>query len=210
MCSPTLAVTIGSTLFSAYNQMQAGKAEAKSIQRTAENNAKISEYNAKVSEQNADYQDKAATAALSKGAQEAGTIRENYRKANASGRAAAASTGFLADTGSYGDLMTENAGVGEFNALTAINNAEREAYGFKVKAGDFRADATGQRFGAQVASDNAAYQASVKRSNANGAAIGTLVTGGSSAYNSYTPAAAKLPWQTKGNVKPAWMGGGTY
>lgn len=210
MCSPTLAITIGSTLFSAFSQYQQASAQAKSMVATAQNNQKIADYNAKVQEQNAEYQKKAGVDALQRGADEASDARTRYKQATATARATAAGQGLLADTGTPGDLQDQNTTFGELNVLTARNNAEREAYGYNVKANDFLSEANNLRLQGQVGVNNAQYGAAVTRSNGLLNATSTLVTGGANAYDKYITSASQLPWQKPGNVRPTYMGGGFY
>lgn len=163
MCDPVSATMAALSLAGAYMQYQQGVAAADATKVTAANNAKISEYNARKNEE-------AGIDATRRGAQDAGTIRENARRANSELRARAAGAGLLADTGTSLDLQEQNAFTGELNALTALNNAEREAYGF-------REHAQSERFGAQVDTANAIYQARTQRYQGLLSAGGTLVTG---------------------------------
>lgn len=176
MCDPISAVAIA---FSAYSSIQSGRAQAEAAEQQAANNAKIAEYNAKVQDQNAELATEAGRDALSRGANDAAAIKQNYKQATASSRAAAASTGLLVDQGQYGDLITDAAAAGELNALTARNNAEREAYGFKLKSNDYTAEARNLRLQGQVGMANANIAGDVYKSNAYGDATSTLVTGAS-------------------------------
>lgn len=193
MCDP---ISVAATAFSAYSSIQQGKAQASVMRAEAENNNRVAEYNAKVQDQNADLQREGGRDALSRGANEAANIKQNFKSANATARAKAASTGLLVDQGSYGDLFDEGAAVGELNALTALNNAEREAYGFKLKANDYTAEARNLRLGGQVGINNAEYGAKVAKSNAFGDAAGTLVTGAAKGYSAYKKDGS-LPWKWK-------------
>ena len=91
----------------------------------------------------------------------------------------------IADTGTFGDLQDQNTQYGELNVLTAQNNAEREAYGFKVKASDFQNEARNMRLQSDVAVNNAQYGASMTRNNGLLASASTLVSGGANAYSQY-------------------------
>lgn len=210
MCDPVTmtAISLGATAFQAYSQYTAAQGQARSAVATARNNQTIANYNAKVQDQNAVYQDKAAVDALQRGSDDASKARENYKKANATTRAEAAGTGLLADTGTYGDIQDQNTTYGELNTLTALNNAEREAYGYKVKANDFRSEGINLRLGGDVGVANARYGADVTRQNGLFNAASTLVTGGANAYDRYIyNPSNRLPWQQPGSRRP---GGGTY
>lgn len=178
MCEPTLVFMAVSTAFSAYQQYSQGQAQARATQQAAANNAQIAEYNAQVNEQNAKIQEDAAKDAIKRGAHDAATIRENTRKANAMGRASMGSSGLLSDTGNNADLLGDNIDAGYLNALTTMNNAQREAHGYNVNAMNARSQATGTRFEAQVGLNNAAYQSKIQKNNGLLSAGGTLLSGG--------------------------------
>ena len=161
MCDPIIGVAISA--ISGFMQFQQGKAEAKAINATAANNAKIAEFNAREKERQADD-------AVGRGSQEAADIRQRVRQSTARGRAIMAGTGFLADKGSNLDLQSQNIQMGEVNAMTAMGNAEREAYGYK-------SDASSERFGAKVDTANAAYQAKIAKNNGLLSGVGTFITG---------------------------------
>ncbi len=175
MCHP--AVAIAATVFSAYQQYTGAQAQAKAAVATANNNRAIAEYNAKLSEVNASREMEAARDAKQRGAGDAATMRQNALKANARARAVSASKGLLADTGSNLDILKQNAQMGELNALTIQNNAEREAYGHLMKKQDYESEAASLRFSGDVGVANARYNAGVtKRAGLMNAGT-TLVTG---------------------------------
>jgi hypothetical protein len=154
-----------------YQQMQASKAEG-------ESNAAIAEYNAKISDQNAAIQKSAATDALQRGAGDAATIKQNARALNAKARAMQGASGVELGTGSALDIISQNTATGELDSLTALNNAQREAYGFEINALSAKNDATANRF----AGENARLVSSYK-STASMAGMGsTLVSGFGNAY----------------------------
>lgn len=197
MCDPISAVAVA---FTAFTSIQQGRAQAAAAKQEAENNAKIAEYNAKVNEQNADLQRESARDALSRGAFDAATAKQNFKTANATARAKAASSGLLVDQGQYGDLFAEGAAAGELNALTVRNNAEREAYGFQLKANDFTAQARNQRLQGEVGMSNASVAGDIYKSNAMGQATSTIVTGASRlAKNGWksNPFSDEKPWKPK-------------
>lgn len=161
MCNPVALVAISG--ISAYMQYQQAQGQAKSIEVTAKNNAKIAEFNAQ-------GQEIAGEDAIRRGAADAGVIRDNVRKANATGAARMAGSGLIANTGTNLDILSQNAGNGEFNALTVMNNAEREAYGYKSNAQSLR-------FGSTVDLANSKYQSKVTKNNGLLSAAGTFATG---------------------------------
>lgn len=85
----------------------------------------------------------------------------------AGGQKAAFGSRNVAVTGTALDLLGDTAKIGEENALTIRNNAAREAWGYRNQASE------ASRWGAN------------QQSNANGAGIGTLLTAGARAYQSY-------------------------
>lgn len=177
MCEPTLALMAISTAFGAYQQYNQGRQQAAAARMAAANNQRIAEYNAQVAEVNAEMNKRAADDAITRGANDAATIRENARKANARGRAIMGGSGLLTDTGSNLDLLLDNTEAGEINALTVFNNAEREAYGFKVAATNNMAQAAGSRLEGSIGVQNANYQANIMKQNGLISAGSTLVTG---------------------------------
>lgn len=156
MCNPVFA--LAASAFSAYQHYSQGKEQARALK-----------YNASVQEANAELSRRAAADAVSRGAQEAGDVRDRARRQNARGRAVMAGSGLVTDTGSNLDIQTDNTVAGEVNALTALNNAQREAYGYKIQEMDSLNAATASRQSAKSA-----------RRNASLSAIGSLVTGAAS------------------------------
>lgn len=162
MCNPTLMLISG--IGSAFMQYQQGQAQSAAMQMEAENNRRIMEFNAKQNEIS-------ATQAIRKGAQDAGVIRENARRSNATARARLSSAGLDADVGTPATLIDQNVQMGETNAMTAMRDAELEAMGFKNTA-------TGQRFQGEVGVSNAKYSSRIARQKGLLDASGTLITAG--------------------------------
>ncbi len=162
MCVPAVMLAVaGISAFTQYQQ--------------AQQQAKAAEANAAIMRQNADIQNKAAVDAENRGANEASVMRQNALKANATARANAAGAGLIADKGTFGDIQDQNTGTGEFNALTAQNNAEREAYGFRVNAMNDMNSANMASFEAKSARYNGLLTAGT-----------TLVSGAAKAYGSWS------------------------
>ena len=162
MCDP-VTLLIASTAFQAIGTISQANSQAAAVKQNAENQRAVNEYNAR-------QYDIASQDARQRGANDAATIRENAKRTNAELRARAGSSGFLAEGGSYGDIQDQNAQVGAFDSLQAMNNAEREAYGYE-------AEATGLRWQGDLAVKDAKRQASAIKRNGLLSAAGTLVSG---------------------------------
>lgn len=191
MCEPTIAIMAVTTAVSAYGQMQQASAQADALRvqgenqrRIAEYNAQIQENNATIAERNSERAEERAVDAIRRGANEAATVRDRIRRINATGRATQGSSGLLVEGGNFADVMDQNLVFGEMDALTQINNAEREAYGYKTDAYNFEVDAMNLNAQADLtrAGGQAAFDA--KRMSANNvkqagrlAATDTLLSG---------------------------------
>lgn len=187
MCSPTFALVAAG--FQAFGQI------SQSMQAS-----KAAKANAQIARTNAELKEKQAADAVQRGADRAGDRRAEARAATASLRAKAGSTGFLADTGSNLDLQEQNAGVGEMNSLTEINNAEREAYGFKIGAMNDTNDANRFQVEAKNTRINGLLQAgSTLVSGAANYGRSTSTGSGSGGIYGIDRATGSLPWQKFGN-----------
>lgn len=188
MCDP-VSLTIASVGVSAFGQLS----QAAAASSAAKTNAQIARTNAEIKE-------KAATDAIQRGADSGAIARQKAKEATGKFRAAAGSSGFLADTGSNLDIQEQNAGIGKLNSLLIENNAEREAYGYKVGA-----------LNDKMQGDAFSQQAKSAWTNGLISAGGTLVTGAANSGNVFNNAGktgAGLPWQQKGYWNP--NGGGFY
>jgi hypothetical protein len=116
---------------------------------------------------NADMQELQALDASQRGAAEAATKRDRARKISGSQAANMAASGVRIDSGTPLALLTETAGLGDLDALTSLNNAQREGWGYKGQA-------TLDRY-----QGKAAGRAGVLNS------AGTLLGGASKAYYGY-------------------------
>lgn len=206
MCEPftiaMAAVAAVGTVASASAQRSAGKAQARAYGLQAQNliteseyNAEtvenVSDYNAQIADNNSDALEAAADDAIQRGADDAAVQRQTFRQANSRGRAIMGSSGTVVDSGTNLKLLTDNAGMGEMNALTVMNNAEREAYQYRSDAVNERNRATGIRYtgdlqaggirlSGQTGSQNAQYAGSVANYNSGLEASATLINGFSS------------------------------
>lgn len=88
----------------------------------------------KAAEYNAEMNQRAADDALQRGSIEAARVKENTRKLISSQIAASGASGFDSSTGTSLDLSVEAKGYGELDALTTINNAQRQASGMDAQA----------------------------------------------------------------------------
>lgn len=122
------AISIGMGAYSAVSQGEAA--------------AEAADYNAKVAENNAKYKQAQALDAEQRGATEAAQHREKVRKLLATQNAMTGASGIDTDSGTALDIMTETAGQGELDSLRIMNNAQREAQGYKVEADNYRAGAS--------------------------------------------------------------------
>ena len=121
----------------------------------------------KAGEYNAEMNQRAADDALQRGSIDAARVKENTRKLISSQIAASGASGFDSSTGTPLDLSVEAKGYGELDALTTINNAQRQASGLEAQA-------TLDRFQGSASA----------RAGTMGAA-GTLISGSASSYYGY-------------------------
>lgn len=123
-----LAATAIGTGVSTYSAYQSG--------RTAK---KAGEYNAEMGRRNAED-------ALQRGAVEAAERTDRARKAASSQAEGMAMSGVDISTGTPLDLLVETAGIGKLDAMRTMNNATREAWGYKAQADldDFQGKAAGR------------------------------------------------------------------
>jgi len=130
MCDPaTAAVVIGVSAgvagYGAYRESNAKKKAAK--------------YNAAVARNNAIIADRMAEDRVAKGRQEERNFRRQLSTLKGKQRSIYAGSGVVVDQDTPLDVLSETAELGEIDALTIKNNAEREAYGFRVQGMNFRA-----------------------------------------------------------------------
>lgn len=141
---------IASTAYSGYSAHEQGKYQEK----VAKNNAKSAEY--------------AAADAMARGAVAEQQQRAKTRAFIGQQKAALAANGIDISTGTGSLMLTDTAGLGEFDALTVRNNAMKQAYGFNSQA------------------DNLLQEGRAARIGGRNAMTGSLLTAGSQAANIYT------------------------
>lgn len=124
MCEPT-TILAGATLaagaLSAYNQYETGK------------------YSAAVAEQNADVAEAQAQDSINRGNARAEEVRRRSRQAAGTQAATMGATGADLSTGNALDIFGDTAQFGTLDALTTVNNAQREAYGYQVQSANYDA-----------------------------------------------------------------------
>lgn len=123
----SLATTATGTAVAVRGARRAGKAG----QAAAEADATLSDYNADVAELQ-------AADALERGEIEANRYRQSVRALVGGQRAAYAAQGVDVNSGSPLEVQEDTRAIGELDALQLVNNAKREAWGFKVEAYDSR------------------------------------------------------------------------
>lgn len=161
MCEPTtiamasLAITAIGAGTQAYGQKQAGEAAAE-----------LGAYNQQVAANNAKYSEAMAQDALQRGDLTASRQRERTAQEIAQQTVAAAGNGVDVNTGSIVDLTSDTARYGELDRLTILNNAQREAFGNRVRGANFESEG------------NVAYQeGQYAKSAGTTAAFGTALSG---------------------------------
>ena len=100
---------------------------------------------AKVKEQNARLLDEAAIDARQRGFNRSDEINREVVRKIGEQTAALAANGILVGEGSALDLVTETAGLGAVDALTALQNAEQEARQFVLEAEANRIESEAKR-----------------------------------------------------------------
>lgn len=218
MCSPILSIgaTLVSGIYAARSQRAAANYQASSTLYQAQNEAavneynaqateNISEYNANIAEANAAIYREAAVDAIQRGADEAGEIRQFGRAVNARGRAAAGSSGTVVDAGTNLEIMAQNSMVAEINALTAMNNAEREAYGYELQETALKNQATGTRYTGEIEAQNIRLGSEVGLRNAQAGAENFRYAGRLNSMSTYLRTGASVARQSV-NLFPTGFG----
>lgn len=152
MCDPATALagaSLAAGALSAVNQYQSGRQAAA------------------VASANAESAEAQAQDSINRGNAAADEVRRRNRQALGTQTAAAAANGADISTGSALDIFGDTAQFGELDALTTVNNAQREAYGYEVQASNYKA------------------QASAAKQQGNVGAFSTLLTTPLQAYGAY-------------------------
>lgn len=176
MCEPTsavLAITAIAGALSAYSQVQTGKA------------------NAAIANANADAQEQAGRDAVNTGNDQAYQQRMQAKQVAGKQTVSLASGGADLTSGNALDLTTETSQFGQLDALTTINNAQRQAAGLQFQAGVSRA------------------QGKLDRQTSNLGAATTLLNSVSKGYGAYktlggTGLSDSMNTKTTGGYGNAW------
>ncbi|HDO7157150.1 MULTISPECIES: virion core protein, T7 gp14 family [Klebsiella/Raoultella group] len=130
MCEPA-TIAAGATLvigaMSAYSQNQQSK------------------YQSAVASQNADIAEAQAQDAVNRGNIQAAEVQRRNRQAAGTQAAIMGATGADLSTGTSLDIFGDTAQFGTLDALTTVNNAQREAYGYQIQSVNYDAQAKGVR-----------------------------------------------------------------
>jgi hypothetical protein len=156
VCDVTTGILVASTLFGAHQANQQGKYQGD-----------LADYNSQVSQNNAITQQRLAKDALERGERDELQHRLRVAKQKGDQRAAFAANGVDVGSGSPLVVAEDTDALGELDALTIRNNAEREAYGYEVNANNY----TNQ-------SELDSVQGDLYRSAGQSNAFGTLLSGG--------------------------------
>jgi hypothetical protein len=155
-CNPAIVmavVAVASAAAGGYATYQSGQTQKKA----AEYNEKMGEYK--------------ALDAAQRGAAEGAAKRDRARKIASQQAEGMAAGGVDISSGTPLALLTETAGLGELDALTSVNNARREAWGYQAQG-------TLDRYQGKMAGRGGTLNAG-----------GTLLGGASNAYFGYKAAA---------------------
>lgn len=125
-----IAATLASTAIGVVGSIQQGKASSSQAA-----------YQAQVSKNNAILAERAAKDAEDRGRVAALNTRNRTKQLIGHQRTQLAANGILVDKGSALDIVADTAQIGETDALTNENNADREAANYRAQAGNFTADA---------------------------------------------------------------------
>ncbi len=130
MCNPAIAlvaVTVASTAASMYSQSKQAK------------------YQSAIADRNAEIAEAQAQDSINRGNIEADQRRREMRQRSGTAAATMGATGAELSSGTALDVFADNAQFGTLDALTTVNNAQREAYGYQVQAANYKAEASSAR-----------------------------------------------------------------
>lgn len=163
MCGPVAigAAMLASAAVSAYSQK------------------KNADYQADIANYNADVAENSANDAINRGNADAAQQRARARQLSGTQTATLAASGVDLGGGTAVDIFSQTAGMGELDALTAVNNAQRQAYGLQAQA-------AGQRSQAQAATASGNFGAGMTLLNGALGAYGTYSQLGGSASSAFS------------------------
>ncbi|HBI2866525.1 TPA: hypothetical protein KZS46_002216 [Escherichia coli] len=152
MCNPAIAlvaVTVASTAASMHSQSKQAK------------------YQSAIADRNAEIAEAQAQDSINRGNIEADQRRREMRQRSGTAAATMGATGAELSSGTALDVFADNAQFGTLDALTTVNNAQREAYGYQVQG------------------MNAQAQGAAAQSAAKSSMTSTLLTAPLKAYGAY-------------------------
>lgn len=104
-----------------------------------------SKYQSAVADQNAEIAERQSQDAVNRGNAQADEVRRRNRQAAGTQAATMGATGADLSSGNALDIFGDTAQFGQLDALTTVNNAQREAYGFQVQGMNAQAEARAAR-----------------------------------------------------------------
>ena len=145
MCSVVGGLMLAGTVMSAMAQKDTG------------------DFNSAVARNNQTIQNQQAKDAIQRGKEKETRHRQKIEQVKGKQRAQQAANGFIVDSGSNLDILSDTAAEGEYEALTIRSNSQREAHQFKVGA------------------MNSGAQAELHKASGKNKMMSTLITGGAGA-----------------------------
>lgn len=168
MCDVMTAITVGLGVMGNIQESKAASQAAKFNAQVASNNQVLAERQQKD--------------ALERGKEDELNLRRQVAGLKGTQRAAFGASGVALDSGSPADVLTDTAVLGELDALTVRQNAQREAYGYGIQATNFATEAAFQKSRAKSAKSMLPLT------------MATTIAGGASRYFDKNP--SKRPWST--------------
>ncbi|MBZ7566783.1 hypothetical protein [Klebsiella grimontii] len=148
-------------------------------------------YASAVAQQNANVAEAQAQDSINRGNSQAEEVRRRNRQAAGTQAATMGATGADLSSGNALDIFGDTAQFGTLDALTTVNNAQREAYGY------------------QVQSMNATAQGNAARSQSRAAVTQTLLSAPLKAYGAYQMGGGTWSPFTQSNAAPISAAVGT-
>lgn len=146
MCDPS-TLTVASMVFTGIK----GVMEYQATKQASAAQSNALRYQADVDANNQIIQERLANDAVERGKEEERLHRIKIGQLKGQQINAFAKNGVAVDSGSPLDVLSDTAMIGELEALTIRNNAEREAYGYRVNAMNYGASSQNNRTASSVA-----------------------------------------------------------
>lgn len=195
MCAPAvpllIAASVGTSLAGMYVQNQAANQAAAGARTQAQAVSEASKYQAQVARNNAVIDEQNAQVALDAGRTAEQGQRQKTAQIIGQTRNAIAANGFSTTNGTPADIISDEAKLGELDALTIRHNAARQAYGYRVEGMSDEAQAgLLEREGA-----NALVAGEIKAGAAKTAGLSSILSGATSLSDKF------LGWQKAGMLQ---------